>query len=173
MSSVAKARPNSVASTKPAFGERHLETVRDRLHGVAHRHRRVRRPALRQRPRLGPEGGGGHDTVDEADPARLGRVDEASAEEQFQGAALPDQPRQPLRAGEAGNEPELDLGLAEPRRVGRQPDRAGHRQFAAAAEGEAVDRGDDRLAEPLDQVEDPLSSSAWALPASGVSVASS
>ena len=42
------------------------------------------------------------------------------------------------------------------RGVGRDAKRAGHRELAAAAEREAVDGGDDRLAEILDDVEDVL-----------------
>ena len=55
-----------------------------------------------------------------------------------------DQPRQPLGAAEAGDDPELDLGLAEDGRLGGDPEVARHRQLAAAAEGERVDRGDRR-----------------------------
>ena len=79
-----------------------------------------------------------------------------AGEEHLERAAAADQPRQPLRAGIAGDDPEVDLGLPEPRRVGGDPERAGHRQLAAAAEREAVDRGDHRFAEVLDQVEDVL-----------------
>ena len=53
-----------------------------------------------------------------------------------------DEPRQPLRAAEAGDDPELDLGLAEARRCGRDAQIARHRQLAAPAEREAVDGGD-------------------------------
>ena len=129
---------------------------------------------LRQRPRLVHQRGRRHDAVDQADPQRLGGVDHAAAEDEFQRPALAHQPRQALRAGEAGHQAELDLGLAELRGVGREPQRAGHRQLAAAAQGEAVDRGDDGLAQLLDQVEDAAARvRACALAASGVSVASS
>ncbi len=43
-----------------AFGERRLEAVRDRFHRIPHRHRRVRGPGLRQRARLGGQRGGRH-----------------------------------------------------------------------------------------------------------------
>ena len=58
---------------------------------------------------------------------------------------------QPLGAAEAGDDPEVDLGLAERRRARRQAHVAGHRDLAAAAEGEPVDGGDrdDRRALPL------------------------
>ena len=51
---------------------------------------------------------------------------------------------QPLRAAEAGDDPEVDLGLAEGRRARGEPDVAGHRDLAAAAEREPVDGGDRR-----------------------------
>ena len=71
-------------------------------------------------------------------------------------AALPHQSRQPLAAGIAGNDAEVDLGLAEARGVGGNAQRARHRQLAAAAQREAVDGRDHRLAEVVDGVEDPL-----------------
>ncbi len=70
--------------------------------------------------------------------------------------AVPDQARQALRPGVAGNEAEVDFRLAQLRRVGGEPQRARHRELAPAAERVAVDRGDHRLAEVLDQVEDVL-----------------
>ena len=79
-----------------------------------------------------------------------------AGQQHLERAAAADQPRQPLRAGVAGDDAEIDLRLAEARGVGGDPDRAGHRQLAAAAEREAVDRGNDRLAEVLDQIEDVL-----------------
>ena len=80
----------------------------------------------------------------------------APAEHQLERPALADQPRQALRAGVAGKHAQIDFGLAEHRRVGRDPQRARHRQLAAAAERVTVDGGDDRLAEILDEVEDLL-----------------
>ena len=53
--------------------------------------------------------------------------------------------REPLRAADAGDDAELDLGLAEFGTVGGDDDVAMHGQLAAAAEREAGDRGDDRL----------------------------
>jgi len=47
---------------------------------------------------------------------------------------------------------ETDLRLAERRVVRRQTDVAGERELGPPAEGEAVDRGDDRLRRPLDQL---------------------
>ena len=45
----------------------------------------------------------------------------------------------------------------------RDPDGAGHRRLAAAAEREAVDRGDHRLAEILDEIEHLLAEAAGLL----------
>ena len=108
--------------------------------------------SVRQRPHLGHQVGGRHDAVDEPETMRLLRGDRRrSAAARAPGRRR--QPRQTLRAAVAGNEPEVDLRLAELRRVGRDPQRARHRQLAAAAEREAVDRGDRRLAEVLDEIE--------------------
>src|SRR5205814_3728547 len=56
--------------------------------------------------------------------------------------ALADQPRQPLRPAEPGHDPEVDLRLAEGRRLGGDPEVTRHRQLAAPAERERVDRRD-------------------------------
>ena len=84
------------------------------------------------------------DPLDEAPVVRGLRADEVAAEIEQVGAAEPDEPRQPLRAAAAGDEPELDLGLAQLRVVGADPHVAAHRELESAAEAEAVDRGDER-----------------------------
>ncbi len=75
----------------------------------------------------------------------------------MQGAPLADEPGQALCSTAAGNKSERDFGLAEFRGFHRDPDGARHRRLAAAAEGEAIDGRDHRLAEILDEVEHPLS----------------
>ena len=87
----------------------------------------------------------GDDVVDEAELVAPRRRVIASPTRFISSAfCSPDQARQPLGAAEAGDDPELDLGLAEDRRLGGDPHVAGHRQLAAAAEGERVDGGDRR-----------------------------
>ena len=66
---------------------------------------------------------------------------------------LADEPRQSLCSAVSGHQTEIDFRLTEPRRVGRNTERAGHGEFATAAQRVAVDRRDHRLAEILDQVE--------------------
>ena len=68
----------------------------------------------------------------------------------FHRLRLADEAGQPLRAAGAGDDAELDLGLAEFGGVGGEDEIAHHREFAAAAEREARHRGDDRLAQPRD-----------------------
>ena len=82
------------------------------------------------------------DAVDEADPQRLLRVDDPPGEDQVLRDAEAADPRQPLRAAPAGEDAEVDLGLAELRGRGRVPEVARERELAAAAEREAVDRRD-------------------------------
>ena len=84
---------------------------------------------------------------------RFGRRDLAAGEQQFNRLALADQPRQTLRPGISRNQAEQNLWLSELRGLGRESQCAGHRQLAAAAEREAVNCRDDRLAEGLEQVE--------------------
>ena len=55
-----------------------------------------------------------------------------------------------------GDDPEGDLGLSEPGRVGRDADVAREGDLTTAAEGEPVDGRHDRGAEALDQVRDPV-----------------
>ena len=76
----------------------------------------------------------------------FGGVHHAAGEDQVHRLGLADRARQPLRAADAGNDAELDLGLAELRGVGGDDDVALHDQLAAAAERKARDRRDHRLA---------------------------
>jgi hypothetical protein len=66
------------------------------------------------------------------------------AHAQLERVGQADPPQQPLRPAEPGDDPELDLGLAELRRLRRIDEVAGQRQLAAAAEREPVDRRDHR-----------------------------
>ena len=71
-------------------------------------------------------------------------------------AARADEARQALRAAAAGDQPELDLRLAELRVVGADPDVAAHRELEAAAEAVAVDRRDERRARRVHPVAERL-----------------
>ena len=66
----------------------------------------------------------------------------------------PHSAREPLRPAPAGDDPEVDLRLAELRARRRVADVARERELAAAAEREAVDRGDRRLGHRLEQLRD-------------------
>ena len=96
---------------------------------------------------------------------RLLRADRLSGQKELERRAGANQTRQTLGAAVAGDEPEIDLGLTELRRVGGDAKRARHRQLAAAAERVAVDRGDRRLAELLDEIEDLLAAERVVAPA--------
>ena len=82
--------------------------------------------------------------------------DLVAGEQQLEGAAAADEPRQALRSGVARNQSEVDLRLAELRGVGGDTHRARHRQLAAATEREAIDRGDHRLTQTFDPIEQRL-----------------
>ena len=101
-----------------------------------------------------------NDFVDEPDAIGLLRADHLSGQDELQGAALADQPRQPLRSAAARNESQRDFGLAKFRVLDGDPDGAGHRRLAAAAERKAIDGCDHRLAEILDEIEHLLSETA-------------
>ncbi len=59
---------------------------------------------------------------------------------------------QSLGAAAAGNDAEIDFGLAEAGVLGGDDDIAAHRQLAAAAQGETAHRGDHRLRDLIDLV---------------------
>jgi hypothetical protein len=137
-------------------GHRHLEAVVDDVDDAAHRLGGLRGDGARQ-----PEGLRGQRVrldhpVHEADAPGLLRRDRRAGEHHLESPPPPHQARKPLRAAVAGDDPQRDLGQPQPGRPRRDPARAGHRDLAAAAEGVAVDGGDDRLAEALDEVAHPV-----------------
>src|SRR6266536_1046442 len=91
------------------------------------------------------------DPVDEADPERLVGIDVAPPVEEVLGDSDANEAGQALRPAPAGNDAEVDLRLAELRGRGRVADVTRERELAAAAESEAVDRGDRRLRHRLEQ----------------------
>ena len=96
----------------------------------------------------------GDDLVDETDAEGFGSVDHGAGEDHLEGSAGADQARQALGAAVARDKAELDLGLAEAGGGGGEAQGAGHGKFASAAEGKAVDAGDDGLSEGLNAAED-------------------
>ena len=79
---------------------------------------------------------------------RLGgrRVDVVASEDDLQRAGPSDQPGQALGSAAAGNDAERDFRLGQPRPAQRgEAHVEGHREFAAAAAGDALDDGDRRL----------------------------
>src|SRR5262249_51352921 len=76
--------------------------------------------------------GGRDDFVDEPDAPGLLRADHPAGQNERKRAALADQPRQPLRAAAAGQQSQLDLGLAELRVLDGDADSAGHCCLATA-----------------------------------------
>ncbi len=80
--------------------------------------------------------------IDETELERFLGENRVADEVHLQGLVRPHQPRQPLGAAEARDDPQLDLRLAEDRRARRDPHVARHRELAAATERQAVDRGD-------------------------------
>ena len=88
------------------------------------------------------------DLADQAAALGLGRVHHPAGQAEIHRLGLADRPGHALGAARAGDDAEVDLRLAEPRRVGGDDEVAHHRQLAAAAEREARDRGDHRLPDP-------------------------
>ena len=86
----------------------------------------------------------GDDLVDQAHRLRLGGVEAPAGQHQLHRPLLAEHPRQALGAAAAGDDPEVDLRLAELGRLGGDDHVAGQRQLAAAAERVAGDGGDQR-----------------------------
>ena len=84
----------------------------------------------------------GHHLVGQAEAVRLVGVDRVADQVHLERLGLTHEPRQPLRASEARDDPQVDLRLAERGRLGRDPEVARHRQLTAAAERDRVDGGD-------------------------------
>src|SRR5829696_1463880 len=91
------------------------------------------------------------DAVDEPALERLVGVDGASGQDQLLREAERGGAREPLGAAPAGDDPEVDLRLAELRLRRRVAQVARERELAAASEREPVDRRDRRLGHRLEQ----------------------
>ncbi len=116
------------------------------------------RPALRHHPAGKSDRGGGqisfNDLIDDPVRQRLGRRDRIAGNDHLHRLLRTDQPRQALSAARARQQAELDLGQADPRSRDGDAEMAGQRQLEAAAQGGAVQCGDDRLRHRLDLGDD-------------------
>ena len=143
MPSRASSEPNAVpkaafSASIPSSRSPACETLLDLLE----RHRRLAGELARPGQRGVEQLVVGHQAVDEPELVGLLGADRVADRVHLERLGRADQPRQPLGAAEAGDDPEVDLGLAEGGAVGGQADVAGHRDLAAAAEREPVDRRD-------------------------------
>ena len=139
-------RTPAAPSARPC-GQRRVVGLVDRPLRRRHGERRHRRDLRGERERLLEGRLRGHDPRDQAEPLGLARVERASGQDQLHRPRLADRAGQPLRAARAGHHPDPDLGLAELRVLAGDDHVAGHRELAAAAEGEPAHRGDQRLAD--------------------------
>ena len=87
--------------------------------------------------------------ADQADLLGLLGVDVLGGEDELHGVGHPHDAGQALGAAEAGGDAQTHLGLAELGLLAGQADVTGHGQLTAAAQSEAVHRGDDGLGEVL------------------------
>src|SRR5580765_6442217 len=94
--------------------------------------------------------------IDEADALRFFGGNHFSGEAEFMRDAFAAQARQALRAAVTGNDAELHFRLAELGGFAGQANGAGKRELAAAAQGEAVDGADGRLAERFEEMKNAL-----------------
>jgi 6,7-dimethyl-8-ribityllumazine synthase len=114
--------------------------------------------------------GGGDDFFGEAEAQSFGGGDDFGGEHELERGAAADEAGEALRAAVAGDEAELELGQAEAGLVAGEAEGAGEGELAAAAEGDAVDAGDDWLAAAFDLGEDLLAALGDAAAGGGVGV---
>src|SRR5262245_4011632 len=124
-------QPEQGRLEREALGLTRLEPLVHGLERVANGDRSVGEDLAEDRLGARDQAGGRDDLVHEADAIRLLGADDSSGEDELKGPALPDEPRQALRAAATRNDSELYLGLAELRGLRGDPDRAGHRRLAA------------------------------------------
>src|SRR5438477_6483660 len=107
--------------------ERGIPSEIDGLGREAGRDRRLFRDRLRELLRVVEVRGGGVHVHDEPDLFRLLGTDEATREDELIGDPFPHRACEALRAAGAGDDAEVDLGLAELRRFRCDDDVADHR----------------------------------------------
>src|SRR6267154_3758465 len=147
------AEPEVGGLEQQAIALARLQPLVDRLERQLDGDRRVGGDLLHDRFGARDEIGWRHHLIDQADAIGVLRRDHLSTQDELQGATLADQTRQTLGPAATRNESQGDLGLAELCALDGDPDRAGHRGLAAAAQGKAIDGRDHRLAEILDEIE--------------------
>ena len=143
-SSVANMAWNTRRSKRMPSVERRLVGAVDALLGHHDDRKRHGGDGLGGLHRLGQQVGRRHDAGDQTGALGFSGVHHAAGQAHVHRLGLADQAGQPLRAAGARHDAELDLRLAELGGVGGDDEVAHHGQFAAAAEREAGDRGDDR-----------------------------
>ena len=114
-------------------------TASGALHGdpLGQRQRRVERSAV------------GHDLVDQAPLERVGRRHRLAGEHQFHRDLARQLVDDAEHAARGGDQSPLDLGQTELRALLGDHQVTGQRQFGAAAQRRAVDRGDGRLVDEV------------------------
>ncbi|MCY1293700.1 hypothetical protein D9M70_429680 [compost metagenome] len=136
--------------------DRHVEAAGDGGDDRADGERRIAHDAA------GQVAGGGHqllmgdDVIDEPHLPRAFRRKILPRQQQFECALAAGKPRQALGAAEGRRHAELDLRLGKARPVTGDRQMHGLGDLAAAAEGEPVDRGDDRLRKGFEPRRQPL-----------------
>src|SRR5579875_167355 len=139
------------------LGKRGLVGAIDSL--LRHEDRRPgeRRDHLGRLDRLGQEIAQRQDAADQAGTLRLRRIHHAPGENHLHRLRLADKAGQALGTTGAGDGAELDFWLSKLGVLRGEDEIAHHRELAAAAEGEAGNRGYDRLAacrDPLPALRD-------------------
>jgi hypothetical protein len=123
---------------------------------------------LGELPASGEEVFGRYDFIDEANAERLGGIDDLAGDEEFEGGGGADDAGEALRTSIAGEQAELDFGLAEAGLVTGDAEVTGEGELAASTKSEAIDESDDGFAAGLDEVKDGLSTEGFLFPCGAV-----
>jgi hypothetical protein len=142
--------PERVLFEQQRVAQRQMFALLQAFLDQRHRERRERGKLLSQVHRLALERFFRHDAMHHAATFGGTGVDDLTAEDQIEGVAEADQPRQPLRAAGSREDSQPHFRQTE-RGASRQiAEVAGERQLQTSAQSHAVDGGDHRLRQTLD-----------------------
>jgi hypothetical protein len=128
------------------LSEGRLEAAVDRLFRRYERRLRQRGNGFGDLDRLLHQACRRHHARNQAGALSFRGIHHASGQDQVHGLRLADRTGQALRPADAGDDPELDLGLSELGVIRGDDEIAHHGKLAAATECKTGNRGDDRLA---------------------------
>src|SRR5579862_580512 len=133
-----------------ALAQAHLHALVYGFHYVLYSQRSVRNNLRRYRLGARNQLTRSHNFIDQPDAMRFLSRDHLTRQQHLHRNAFAHKSRQPLRPAISWNNSQLHFWLPQLRVLAGQPDRAGHRHLASAAERKSVNASNHRLAKILD-----------------------